>query len=151
MRKSGTFLCSITTYKKKSTLYSWRADSTTLFKLFQYTRRRLAYNKKVEFLLEDSSLGLSSTSKVNFPANCFAFDQIDELAWGFESKISFKVLFDPEKSLKPKHYDIVTPVHLLYYDDYVENSDGVVVSKGTPYSHPLDKVSFDAELPGGIL
>ena len=67
------------------------------------------------------------------------------------STISFKVLFDPEKSLKPKHYDIVTPVHLLYYDEYIENSDGVVVSNGTAYSHPLGKVSFDVELPGRIL
>ena len=61
------------------------------------------------------------------------------------------MLFDPDKSLKPKHYDIVTPVHLLYYDVYTENSDGEVVSKGTPYSHQLGEVSFDVELPGSIL
>lgn len=74
--------------------------------------------------------------------------QIAEIVWGLDVTISFKVLFDPEKSLKPKYYDIVTPVHLLYYDEYSENSDGVVVSKGTPYPHPLGKVSFDVELPG---
>ena len=61
------------------------------------------------------------------------------------------MFFDPEKKLKPKHYDIVTPVQLLYYDEYTENSDGVVVRKGTPYPHPLGKVSFDVELLGKIL
>ena len=64
--------------------------------------------------------------------------------------ISFKVQFDPDKSLRPKHYDIVTPVQLLYYDDYTENSDGVVVSKGQLYTQPLGKVTFSIELPGKL-
>ena len=62
--------------------------------------------------------------------------------------MSFKVEFDPEKTLKPANYSVVTPVQLLYYDKYNENSDGVVLSKGRYFSHPLDKVSFDIELPG---
>ena len=70
------------------------------------------------------------------------------MVWGTESTISFKVQFDSDKTLKPKHYDIVTPVQLLYYDDYIEDSDGVILSKGNLYTHPLGKVSFDIELPG---
>ena len=76
------------------------------------------------------------------------FYKIDEVVWGAVSTISFKVQFDPDKSLKPKHYDIVTPVQLLYYDDYSEDSDGVVLRKGKLYTHPLGKVSFGIELPG---
>ena len=59
--------------------------------------------------------------------------------------ISFKVQFDPEMILKPKYYDIVTPVQLLYYDDYKE--DNGVVTKKNLHSL-LNKVSFDVELPG---
>lgn len=62
--------------------------------------------------------------------------------------MSFKVEFDPEKSLKPANYSIVTPVQLLYYDDYSENSAGVVLRKGNHFSPPLDKVAFNIELPG---
>ena len=64
--------------------------------------------------------------------------------------MSFKVAFDPERSLKPANYDVVTPVQLLYYDDYRENSEGMVLSKGRLFSHPLDKVAFNVELPGKL-
>ena len=53
-------------------------------------------------------------------------------------------------TLKPKYYDIVTPVQLLYYNDYSEDSDGKVVTKGNVYTHPLGKVAFDIELPGKL-
>ena len=76
---------------------------------------------------------------------CFKLDKLD---WGAEFSFSFKVEFDPERSLKPANYSIVTPVQLLYYDEYREDDAGVVVSKGQHYSHPLDKVAFDIELPG---
>ena len=62
--------------------------------------------------------------------------------------MSFKVEFDPERTLKPSNYSLVTPVQLLYYDDYLENSQGILLSKGTYFSNPLDKVAFNIELPG---
>ena len=48
--------------------------------------------------------------------------------------------------LKPKYYDIVTPVQLLYYDDYQENNG--VVTKKNVHNHPLSKVTFGVELSG---
>ncbi|PFX33767.1 Coagulation factor VIII [Stylophora pistillata] len=71
--------------------------------------------------------------------------KIGTLSWGMAATISFKVQFDPEMILKPKYYDIVTPVQLLYYDDYKE--DNGVVTKKNLHSL-LNKVSFDVELPG---
>ena len=65
--------------------------------------------------------------------------------------MSFKVAFDPERSLKPANYDVVTPVQLLYYDDYRENSEGKVLSRGRLFRQPLDKVAFNIELPGKLL
>ena len=62
--------------------------------------------------------------------------------------MSFKVEFDPERTLKPSNYSLVTPVQLLYYDDYLENSQGILLSKGKSFSNPLDKVAFNIELPG---
>ena len=62
--------------------------------------------------------------------------------------MSFKVEFDPERTLKPSNYSLVTPVQLLYYDDYLENSEGIVMSKGQYFTHPLDNVTFNIELPG---
>ena len=70
------------------------------------------------------------------------------MPWGAEFTVSFKVEFDPERTLKPSNYSIVTPVQLLYYDDYLENSQGILLSKGTYFSNPLDKVAFNIELPG---
>lgn len=87
-------------------------------------------------------------TRQNISVDSVLFHKIDEAVWGAESTISFKVQFDPDKSLKPKHYDIVTPVQLFYYDEYTEDADGVVLSKGTLYTHPLGKVSFGIELPG---
>lgn len=72
--------------------------------------------------------------------------KIGTLSWGMEATISFKVQFDPEMILKPKYYDILTPVQLLYYDDYKE--DNGVVTKKNFHTLPLDKVSFGVELPG---
>ena len=62
--------------------------------------------------------------------------------------MSFKVEFDPERTLKPSNYSLVTPVQLLYYDDYQENSQGILLSKGKYFRSPLDKVAFNIELPG---
>jgi len=61
--------------------------------------------------------------------------------------VSFKVEFDPERTLKPSNYSLVTPVQLLFYDDYLENSQGILLSKGRYFSS-LDKVAFNIELPG---
>ena len=59
-------------------------------------------------------------------------------------------MFDSQRSLDTgKHY-IVTPVHLLYYKEYSENPPGHVVSKGDPYSSPLQKVVVEVEIPGAI-
>lgn len=41
----------------------------------------------------------------------------------------------------------MTPVQLLYYKDYSE--DGDVITKGTPFSSPLQTVAIDIEIPGG--
>lgn len=59
-------------------------------------------------------------------------------------------MFDLEKSLKFKYYDIVIFVYFFYYDEYIENFDGVVVSKGMLYFYLLGKVFFDVELLGRI-
>ncbi|KAK2570616.1 Neuropilin-2 [Acropora cervicornis] len=72
---------------------------------------------------------------------------IADLPWGAEFTVSFKVEFDPERTLKPSNYSLVTPVQLLYYDDYLENSQGILLSKGRYFSNPLDKVAFNIELP----
>ncbi|XP_068755299.1 uncharacterized protein [Montipora capricornis] len=74
--------------------------------------------------------------------------KIAELLWGAEFTVSFKVEFDPERTLKPSNYSLVTPVHLSYYDDYLENPEGSILSKGRYFSHPLEKVAFNIELPG---
>lgn len=74
--------------------------------------------------------------------------KIADLPWGAEFTVSFKVEFDPERTLKPSNYSLVTPVQLLYYDDYLENSQGILLSKGRSFSNPLDKVAFNIELPG---
>lgn len=74
--------------------------------------------------------------------------KLDRLDWGAVFSFSFKVEFNPERSLKPANYSIVTPVQLLYYDEYSEDEAGMVVSNGQYYSHPLDKVAFNIELPG---
>ena len=73
---------------------------------------------------------------------------MNRLHWGTEFTFSFKVEFDPEKSLKPANYSVVTPVQLLYYDDYSEDPEGEVLHKGRYFSPPLDKVAFNIELPG---
>ena len=75
-----------------------------------------------------------------------SYFKIDTLSWGLEATVSFKVQFDPEMILKPKYYDIVTPVQLLYYDDYQENNG--VVTKKNVHNHPLGKVTFGVELLG---
>ena len=41
----------------------------------------------------------------------------------------------------------MTPVQLLYYKDYSE--DGEVITKGAPFSNPLQTVAIDIEIPGG--
>ena len=76
--------------------------------------------------------------------------KLDELAWGAEYTVTFAVEFDPEKSMKPANYSVVTPVQLLYYDEYSETSEGEVLSKGNYFSHPLEKVAFNVELPGKL-
>lgn len=75
-----------------------------------------------------------------------SYFKIDTLSWGWKATVSFKVQFDPEMILKPKYYDIVTPVQLLYYDDYQENNG--VVTKKNVHNHALGKVTFGVELSG---
>ena len=40
----------------------------------------------------------------------------------------------------------MTPVQLFYYKDYSE--DGDVITKGAPFSSPLQTVAIDIEIPG---
>ena len=62
--------------------------------------------------------------------------------------IEFSVVFDPEVTLKQGKHHLVTPVLLLYYDQYSENEQGDVVNKGNFFSTPLANVEFDFEIPG---
>ncbi|XP_074625777.1 EGF-like repeat and discoidin I-like domain-containing protein 3 [Acropora palmata] len=74
--------------------------------------------------------------------------KIGEIPWMSVANLTFSVMFDSQRSLDTgKHY-IVTPVHLLYYKEYSENPPGHVISKGDPYSSPLQKVAVEVEIPG---
>lgn len=64
-----------------------------------------------------------------------------------EVNFNFSVVFDSENSLKSGKHHIVTPVQLLYYKEYSE--DGDVITKGFPFSSPLQTVAIDIEIPGG--
>ena len=108
--------------------------TTIIFNTIMFVKSRHIDHKLQLFLIHIGKLSL-----------CFKLDKLD---WGAVFSFSFKVDFDPERSLKPANYSIVTPVQLLYYDEYNEDEAGVVVSKGQYYSHPLDKVAFNIELPG---
>ena len=60
---------------------------------------------------------------------------------------NFSVIFDSENSLKTGRHHIVTPVQLLYYKEYREENH--VITKGAPFSSPLQTVAIDIEIPGG--
>lgn len=64
-----------------------------------------------------------------------------------EVNFNFSVVFDSEKSLKSGKHHIMTPVQLLYYKEYSEGGD--VITKGAPFSSPLQTVAIDIEIPGG--
>ena len=76
--------------------------------------------------------------------------QIDEIPWMAEANFTFNVIFDSQRSLNTGKHFIVTPVQLLYYKEYSENPPGHVITKGVPYSTPLETLSIEVEIPGKI-
>ena len=67
-----------------------------------------------------------------------------------EAHFNFSVIFDSEHSLKTGRHHIVTPVQLLYYKEYREDSQGHVTTKSAPLSPPLQTVAIEIEIPGRI-
>jgi len=67
-----------------------------------------------------------------------------------EAHINFSVIFDSEHSLKTGLHRVVTPIQLLYYKEYSEDLQGHVITKGAPFSSPLQTVSMEVEIPGRI-
>ncbi|KAJ7391350.1 hypothetical protein OS493_018393 [Desmophyllum pertusum] len=71
---------------------------------------------------------------------------IDKIQLSEEAHFNFSVTFDSNSSLKTGRHHIVTPVQLLYYKEYTD--DGHVITKGTPFSSPLQTVAIEIEIPG---
>ncbi|XP_068753099.1 uncharacterized protein [Montipora capricornis] len=74
--------------------------------------------------------------------------KIDEIPWMTEANFTFNVIFDSQRSLNTGKHFIATPVQLLYYKEYSENPPGHVITKGVPYSTPLETLSIEVEIPG---
>ena len=76
--------------------------------------------------------------------------QIDQIPQMSEASFNFSVIFDGGHYLKTGVHHIVTPVQLLYYKEYSEDQQGHVISKGAPFSSPLQPVAMEVEIPGKI-
>ncbi|KAK3754817.1 hypothetical protein QZH41_002133 [Actinostola sp. cb2023] len=74
--------------------------------------------------------------------------KLNDVIWSSEPSFEFTVTFNGNRTLKAGKHHVVTHAQMIYYEQYTEDAQGVVTSKGTFYKLPLHTMKFDVEIPG---
>lgn len=74
--------------------------------------------------------------------------QLNDVIWSSEITFIFTVTLNGNRTLLPGKHHMVTHAQLLYYNQYEEDAQGQITSKGDFYKLPMHKMDFDFEIPG---